>query len=165
MYGKWAWKGDLHIPKWGCVRLIANVRLKFNWCLMLIGLSLASSAWAGIEYDPTEPAPAWLALQPVAPGKIATAPVAAMEVQVVIIGRSKNLAVIDGQIVKVGDEHGGSKVVAVRAGEIVKEDTAKSLLTMPAVAKQAPVTVYTQKKKVLVTPISDDATKAAGTGK
>ena len=169
MCGEWARKSDLHAKKSGCIHQIVNMRSKISWCLIVLsGLSallFAGDAWAGIENDPTEPPAEWLSLQPVAPGKIATAPTAAMEVQVVIIGRSKKLAVIDGQIVKVGDEHGGSKVVAVRAGEIVKEDAAKSLLTTPAVAKHAPVAVYAQKKKVLVAPISDDATKAAVTGK
>ena len=72
---------------------------------------------------------------------------------------------IDGQIVKAGDEHNGSKVLAVRSDQVLMEDAAKSLSMTPDVTKKLPLRVYSQNKKVLVTPINGEAPKVTGTNK
>ena len=155
--------GDERLQRCLIVDARSSLRLRLVAVCCMLAIVNSSTASATTVNDPTAPPPEWLALQPAIPGKLVPVPEAVMEVQVLIIGRARNLAVIDGQIVKVGDEHRGSKVLAVRADQIVKEDAAKSLLVTPAVVKKKPVLTYSQKKDVLVAPISDEATKATGT--
>ncbi len=128
--------------------------------LLLIALGWASGAWAASSGDPTEAPPVWLAAQPVAPG---VAPPSSSEavVQVILSGRSRRLAVIDGEVVRVGDHYKGSKVVAIKANKVVMEDTTKSLDVTANVAKKKPVRVPVRKKRVVL-PASDVSPKAMG---
>lgn len=126
---------------------------------LLIALGWASGAWAAAQGDPTEAPPVWLAAQPVAPGVAPSS--AEAVVQVILSGRSRRLAVIDGEVVKVGDHYKGSKVVAIKANKVVMEDAAKSLDVTANVSKKKPVPVPVRKKRVVL-PAGDVSPKAMG---
>lgn len=129
---------------------------------LLIALGWAGGAWAAASGDPTEAPPVWLAAQPVAPGVASIAPGSAgAEVQVILSGRSRRLAVIDGEVVKVGDHYKGSRVVAIKANKVVMEDRSKSLDVTANVSKKKPVPVPVRKKRVVL-PASDVSPKAMG---
>ena len=129
---------------------------------LLIALGWAAGAGAAASGDPTEAPPVWVAAQPAAPG---VAPVATSsagpEVQVIVSGRSRRIAVIDGEVVKVGDEYKGSKIVAIRADKVVMADATKSLGVTPNVSKKKPVLVQVRKKRVVL-PAGDVSPKAIG---
>ena len=129
---------------------------------LLAALGWASGAWAAASGDPTEAPPVWVIAQPVAPG---AAPMATSgagpEVGVILSGKSRRLAVIDGEVVKVGDQYKGSKVVAISANKVVTEDAAKSLYAMPNVSKTKPVLVPARKKRVVL-PAGDVSPKTMG---
>ncbi|NJD36053.1 MAG: hypothetical protein FIA96_14685 [Betaproteobacteria bacterium] len=126
---------------------------------MLIGLGWASGAWAVTAGDPTEPPVAWLAAQPPAPGVTAGTVNALPKTQMIVSGKSRKFALIDGEIVKVGDQYKGSKVVAIKADKVVMEDASKSLRVTPEVEKTAPV-VSKVKKKSVVIPVASVPAKA-----
>ena len=125
----------------------------------IVGVRVASATAAN---DPTAPPPEWLALQPASVGKPTATAERPAEIQVIVIGRTKKLAVIDGQIARVGDNHKGSKVVGVLPGKVLLEDTEKSLMMAPAVEKRPPLVVYAPKKNVLVTSANESAKPAVG---
>lgn len=137
--------------------------LVMRW--LMCTLFCSGIAEAGVVNDPTVPPAEWLALQPTPAGKAASVVEPPMEIQVVIIGRARKLAVIDGQIVRVGDEHKGSKVLAIRSDQVVKAEVEKSLLMTPDVIKKAPIKVHSQKEKIVVSPISDETPKTIGANK
>ena len=119
------------------VDLLSMARLKLS-LLALIVLGLTTSAWGESRIDPTVIPPAWLAAQPVTPG---AAPVLAKEptpiVQVIVIGKSRKFAVIDGQVVKSGEILNDSQVVDIKSGEVVTKDSSKSLKLNPSVEKKS----------------------------
>ena len=127
---------------------------------LLLTLGVTGGSWA--LSDPTQPPAVWVAAQPAAPG---AAPVTTGEpssaMQMVVISQSRKFAVIDGEIVKVGDEYKGSKVVAIRADKVVLEDAKKSLTMMPDVAKKPPARFMSKKKRVVL-PAGDVSPKAMG---
>ena len=84
--------------------------------LALIGALLAGGACAQAVPDPTRP-PAQL-LRPNA----ATPATAAPRLQSILVGRAaggRRVAVIDGNTVRVGDQVGGARVVAITQAEVV----------------------------------------------
>lgn len=120
-------------------------------------LGCAHGALAATPGDPTEAPPAWVATQP--PGAISDAEEASPEMQVTLIGRSRRLAVINGAVVKVGDEYKGSKVRAIKAGKVEMDDAAKSLSMAPDVKKSAPKIAKGRKKSVVI-PAGNASSKA-----
>jgi hypothetical protein len=117
--------------------------------LLMIALGWAGGAWAA--GDPTEAPPVWVAAQSGARGAASMATsVVGPAVQVILSGRSRRVAVIDGEVLKVGDQYKGSKIVDIRANEVVMEDAAKSLVVTPDVEKTAPVVSKVKKKSVVI---------------
>ena len=143
--------------------LISHFRLGLLRCV--VAGAFSSAAVAGVTNDPTLPPPEWLALQPVIAGKVTTSIEPPTEIQLVIIGRTRKFAMIDGQIVKAGDEYKGSKVLAVRSDQVIMGDAAKSLSMTPDVTKKTPLREYSQKKSLLVAPVNGEAPKVSGTNK
>jgi hypothetical protein len=111
-------------------------------------LGCANGALAATPGDPTVAPPAWIATQP--PGAISDAGEAAPEMQVTLTSRSRRLAVINGQVVKVGDEYKGAKVRAIKAGKVEMDDAEKSLSMAPDVKKSAPKMAKGRKKSVVI---------------
>ena len=87
--------------------------------------------------DPTRPAPAWLAAQPKAPGEIVVEQNTEPTLQLLLIGKSRKYAIIDGQIVKHGGSYNGSRLVAIKPGGVVlqSEEGAKILKMHPTIEK------------------------------
>ena len=106
-----------------------------RWLPPLLALGWLTGAWGGALSDPTLPPPAWLAAQPGAQGAAATAEQDA-GMQLILIGQSRKLAVIDGQVVKPGDTYKGSKVLAIKPGEVVLQDASKSMKLTPNIEKK-----------------------------
>ena len=112
-----------------------------KYCLSLMALGWFGGAWAQTLVDPTRPPAAWLALQPGGAGAAALGDQdASSGVRVTVVGRTKKFAVIDGQVVKPGDSYNGTKVLAIKPGEVVvrENDAAKSLKLAPGVVKKLP---------------------------
>jgi hypothetical protein len=119
------------------VYLLSIARLKLSFLALLV-LGLTTSAWGESRIDPTVIPPAWLAAQPIIPG---AATVVAKEptpiVQLIVIGKSRKFAVIDGQIVKSGEVLNESQIVDIKSGEVLTKDISKSLKLNPSVEKKS----------------------------
>jgi len=104
----------------------------------LLGLGGFSLAWGGAtRYDPTQPPSAWSAAQAGSQGGAGVvAPADSAGSRLVLIGRSRKFAVIDGQVVKPGEPYNGSKVLAITPQEVVVEDASKSVNLAPGVEKK-----------------------------
>ncbi len=123
------------------------------WLLALagvgVGVGLAGAARAAPLSDPTRPASEWLAAQSPVPGAVAAQPpvpgavaaeavAAAPVVRVLVIGRARKFAIIDGQVVRYGETYNGSKLVGINPdGVVMQKDGSKEKLSMhPAVEKR-----------------------------
>lgn len=121
-------------------------------------LGCAHGALAATPGDPTEAPPAWIATQPL--GAISDAgDETSPEMQVTLIGRSRRLAVINGEVVKVGDDYKGSTVRAIKTNKVVMDDAEKSLSMTPGVKKSAPKMAKGRKKSVVI-PVDSASSKA-----
>lgn len=100
----------------GCERFRAPCA---RWAIAALALGCLSPAWGQALSDPTRPPQAWLDAQP----KVAGAPAAEQEVvpqlQSLLIGPSRRYAIIDGQLLGVGDTFRDARVVAVRPAGVV----------------------------------------------
>ncbi len=127
------------------VDLLSMARFKLLLLALLV-LGLTTSAWAESRIDPTVMPPAWLAAQPVIPG---AATVEAKKptpiVQLIVIGKSRKFAVIDGQVVKSGEILNESQIVDIKSGEVVTKDSSKSLKLNPSVEKKSVSTILLRK--------------------
>jgi hypothetical protein len=112
-----------------------------RWAIAALALGCFSPAWGQVLSDPTRPPQAWLAAQP----KAAGAPAAAEQEQEVVpqlqsllIGPSRRYALIDGQLVGVGDRFKDARVVAVKPAEVVlrSERGTQTLRLFPDVEKR-----------------------------
>lgn len=121
-----------------------------EYLLLLAGLGCVGGAWAAPPGDPTEPPAVWLAAQPPVPGVPEVTVKAVPRTQVVVTSKSRKLAVIDGEVVKVGDQFNDSKVVAIKADKVVMDDASKSLRTTPDVEKKKAVVSKVRKKSVMI---------------
>lgn len=107
----------------------------------IVALACIPAAWGDNRFDPTMPPAAWSAPQPTAlpantPGETTAAgPDTSSGLQLILIGPSRKLALIDGQVVKPGDTYNGSKVLLIKRDEVVAQDASKSLTLTPGVKK------------------------------
>ena len=128
--------------------------------VLLMTLGWVCGVEAATSGDATEAPATWLDAQPGSAAK-SDARESSAEVQVILSGPSRRLAVINGEVVKVGDIYKGSKVVAIRGDKLVLEDASKSLAMTPGVSKAKPVLSRVQKKRVVL-PDGDVSPKAIG---
>lgn len=119
-----------------------------RWIELTVALGCVGGAWAATPGDPTEAPPAWVSTLP--NSGISNADEAPPEMQIILTGKSRKLAVINGAIVKVGDDYKGSKVRAIKANQVLMDDTEKSLSMTPDVKKSAPKRVESRKKSVVI---------------
>lgn len=105
-------------------------------CLPLLALGWFAGAAGQTLSDPTRPPAAWLALQP-GGGDIGDQD-ASSGLRLTVVGKTKKFALIDGQVVKPGDIYNGSKVLAIKPGEVVVRDNevSRSLKVTPGVEKK-----------------------------
>lgn len=110
------------------------------WPLLALaaGLSLSTAqAQAPAAADPTRPPDAWLALQPPAPDSgVPQNPDSGARVTVTG-AKNHRYAVVDGQVVKPGDEVNGAKVVGIKANAVtLKQNDSRQVLSLtPGVQK------------------------------
>ncbi len=105
---------------------------------LLLALGWFNMAWGGTLSDPTRPPAAWLAaMQPDIQGVAAKVGQGGSSgVQLILVGKTRKLALVNGQVVKPGDIYNGSKVLAIKPGEVVVQDASKSLKLTPDVEKK-----------------------------
>ena len=121
----------------------ARLLLSGQWGIALLVLGWCGVTWGQVITDPTRPAPAWLAAQPKAPGMPAAETNTIPTLQLLMLGKSRKYAIIGGQMVKLGDNYNGSKLVAIRPDAVVlqSDGALQTLKIQPAIQK----TVITQK--------------------
>ena len=113
-------------------------------------LGAAGTAQAQAVADPTRPPDAWLAAQPAAPQTdAAPAQSADSGAHVTVTGKNRRYAVIDGQVVKPGDQINGARVVAIKANSVtLKQNDSRQVLSLtPGVEKKTPKPVRQPKAK------------------
>jgi hypothetical protein len=100
----------------GCERFRAPCT---RWTIAALSLMLVSPAWGQALSDPTRPPQAWLAAQQKAPGAPAGEQESRPLLQSLLIGPSRRYAIIDGQVLGVGDTFRDARVVAVTPAAVV----------------------------------------------
>ena len=121
----------------GCQRFRAPCT-RYAVAALAFVLGCLSPAWGQTLSDPTRPPQTWLAAQP----KTAAAPAAEQEtaplLQSLLIGPSRRYAIIDGQLLGVGDRFRDARVVAVRpAGVVLRSKSGtRTLRLFPDVEKR-----------------------------
>ncbi len=131
---------SLNLPDSGRRVLKSGLRL---WLPPLLALGWLGGAWGDTLSDPTQPPPAWLAAQGTAAALVDHDVSSGM--QLILIGRSRKFAIIDGRVVKPGDTYKGSKVLDIKPGEVVVQDASKSLKLTPSVEKKVIMSVPLRK--------------------
>ena len=118
----------------GCERFRAPCT---RWAIAAVALGCLSPAWGQALSDPTRPPPAWIAAHPKAAGAPATEQAAASQLQSLLIGPSRRYAIIDGQLLGVGDRYRDARVVAVRPDGVVLRSASgtRTLKLFPDVEK------------------------------
>ncbi|MDP1527221.1 MAG: hypothetical protein Q8M20_15550 [Rhodocyclaceae bacterium] len=76
----------------------------------------ASAVVLANDKDPTVPPAVWLAVQPSVAGDQVVQTGDAARVRVLVVGKSRRLALVDGHVVQAGDAVGDSKVAAIGGG-------------------------------------------------
>ena len=130
-------------------------------------LLLAAISWAqAAGKDPTVPPAAWLEVQPIAPGTQAAPPGSdTSSVRLVLVGKTRKLALVDGQVIKPGDMHNGVKVAAISRNQVQMEDKEKSLKLAPGVEKaKARRVAPKQPKRIIVGGTPAATEKQIGNG-
>ena len=111
-----------------------------RWALMLATAGMCMPGYGQSPQDPTRPNAAWLASQPKATTE---AKVAAEDpppkLQSLIVGSVRKYALIDGQILSVGDRYRDGRVIEITATEVVlrTEQGTQMLKLYPDVKKYA----------------------------
>ena len=136
----------------GCERFRAPCA---RWAIAALALGCLSPAWGQALSDPTRPPQAWLAAQPRAAGAPAAEQETTPLLQSLLIGPSRRYAIIDGQLLGVGDRFRDARVVAVRPTEVVlrSERGTQTLRLFPDVEKRP------------VKPVAADAARAPAKAK
>ncbi len=108
-----------------------------RWWLPMLAFFWFPCASAVSLSDPTLPHPAWLAIhQPPSEAENLMLQEAPSKARLTIVGKSRKFAIVDGQLVKPGDDYKGSKVLDIKAGEVVMRDKSKSLQVNPLINKK-----------------------------
>lgn len=119
------------------IDLLSMPRLELSLLALLV-LVITTNARGEPRIDPTVIPPAWLAAQPAPPGAaIVVAKEPTPIVQVIVIGKSRKFAVIDGQVVKSGEILNESQIVDIKSVEVLTKDISKSLKLNPSVEKKS----------------------------
>ena len=113
----------------------------FSVAALLAALVALGPARADLLADPTRPAAEWLAAQPPVPGGEVAGSGTETGVQVLVIGRARKFAIVDGQLVRQGDSYNGARLVGIQHdGVVMQRDGSKEKLSMnPAVEKKVRV--------------------------
>jgi len=140
-----------------------------RWVIATLALGCLFPAWGQPLSDPSRPPPAYLAAPPKGAGTSAAEIERPPQLQSLLIGPSRKYAIIDGQLVGVGDAFRDGRVVAVTsAGVVLSSERGKETLSMfpnvqkhpvkPAAADTGRVSAKA-KSRVRTNRISDEAEK------
>lgn len=129
---------------------------------VLYALLATSAAQERQSADPTQPAPQWLAAlapAPVNPADTALPDAAQMAVRVVVLGKQRRFAVVDGQRLELGQTYRGAKLLALNAQgvKLRKDGAAIDLQLAPRVKKTPPQSTRGCSAPVPATPVFDGA--------
>jgi len=103
-------------------------------------LGCLSPAWGQALSDPTRPPQAWLTAQQKAAGVPAAEQEILPRLQSLLIGPSRTYAIIDGQLLGVGDRFRDARVVAVRpAGVVLRSKSGTQTLKLFPDVEKRPV--------------------------
>jgi hypothetical protein len=139
------------------VGLVCAARLRWAIAALALGCGCVSTAWGQALSDPTRPPQAWLAAQPKGAGALSgmESETVMPQLQSLLIGPTRSYALIEGQLLGVGDTFRDARVVAVRPTEVVlrSEHGTQTLKLFPDVEKRP------------VKPVAADAGRAPGKAK
>ena len=109
-----------------------------RWAVATLALGCLSPAWGQPLFDPSRPPPAVMAPPPGAAGKPAAVE-GPPQLQSLLIGPSRKYAIIDGQLVGVGDTFRDARVVEVTPTGVVlnSERGTQTLNLFPNVEKRS----------------------------
>lgn len=68
-----------------------------------------------------------------------------------VVGKSRRLAIVDGQVVHRGDTMLDSRVADIKSNRVILEDETKSLKVAPNIEKSAPARTSARKKQIIIT--------------
>lgn len=142
-----------------------NLRQVALWVL-LVAVSWEAYARDGATKDPTLPPEAWLSAKEratvAAPGKKGDSDAGKVSrVGVIVVGKARRFALVDGKVIREGDVLNETKVVAIRPDRVATADGTKSLGMTPNVEKRAP-NLKPVRRKVVVVPERAAADMASG---
>ncbi len=106
---------------------------------LFCALLASAAAQTVLPNDPTRPAAQWLAAQARPAGGDTAAPdPEPAGVQIIVMGAKRQFAVIDGQLIRVGESYQGARLLSIGSqGVLMQKDGAKADLRMnPAVRKK-----------------------------
>jgi len=110
-----------------------QVAVAFLLTAVLLG-GVAAHAASG--KDPTVPPAAWQAATAASGTQAALHTGDTSSVRLVLVGKTRRLALIDGQVIKAGDTYNGARVESVGRSQVLMEDKEKSLKLAPGVEKK-----------------------------
>ena len=123
-----------------------------RWVILVAVTGWSLSGWGQKLADPTRPPAAWLERQAKGGSGDAGTPEAPPRLQSLLVGGPRKYAIIDGQLVGVGDKFRDGRVLAVEATQVVLR-TAQGTQTLKLfpdvekrVAKPAPAGVERRSK-------------------
>jgi MSHA biogenesis protein MshK len=105
--------------------------------VLVLALGWLSPAWGQALSDPTRPPQAWLATQQKAAGAAGAEQEVVPHLQSLLIAPSRRYAIVDGQLLGVGDTIGDARVVAVTPAGVRLRSTSgtRTLRLFPDVEK------------------------------
>ncbi len=106
--------------------------------LLLLLAGISCGAYAESSNDPTVPPAVWLAAESAKSDGAKVSGTGGKTGRVIVIGKTRRLAVVDGKLVKAGEPLNGSRVVAVQNDKVITEDESRSLIISPNINKTAP---------------------------
>jgi hypothetical protein len=101
---------------------------------MTIGAMQCVAAEASVQ-DPLQPAAAWLTAHPQT-GLADANGAGASGLQIIVSGRSRKFAIIDGRVVVPGDAYNDTQVATIKPDAVVMKDPSKSVVVAPLVQKK-----------------------------
>ncbi len=122
------------------MKFAMRTRLGTRFIAAALALGVCAAAWGQALSDPTRPPQEWLAAQPKGTGTPAAEQEVSPLLQSLLIGPSRNYAIIDGQLVGAGDTFNGARVVAVTpAGVVLRSQRGTQTLKLFPDVEKRPV--------------------------
>jgi hypothetical protein len=151
------------------MKTVMRTRFRTRCIVAALALGSGAAAWGQGLSDPTRPPREWLDAQPKVAAALSAVEEAAPQLQSLLIGPSRKYAIIDGQLLGVGDTYKDARVVAVRPAGVVLRSVrgSETLKLFPDVEKRPVKPVAADaghapakaKRRVRVTGIGNNVVK------